>query len=588
MTDGNGHRNLRRNDPPSQDAVRGYSTKSNASKQLRPSGLADPNGNGLGTSSASAEPATTGETTSPNSSIGLRRPELNRRLTASPSATHGEGAQESRPLRGQSAARKPTRRTRRTAKSTDASETQRALPKVRGADRVKSKSSVRTRALKARSAKKERAVKGGATKAGTKMTSIRSAAGKRSAGRTASRRAQSLAEATTAGKATQLATRRRRRSLKPPKPLRYLTQLVVAGCGIAIIGGTILSVLPNQNEPSAARTESVLATDSETAESTFPVPLTQEISSLKRQLEQLPDTYPKLTPKIFYVDVPDDVVAASEGNYVDVEGSDAVSAASTIKLPILLAFFQAVDENRISLDQTMAIAPEQIAEGSGEMQVSPPGTQFTALEVATQMIIDSDNTATNMMIDLLGGAQTLNNSFVEMGLENTQLSNPLPDVEGQNTTSARDLVHTMLLISEGDVLTMRSRDRVFNILGRTYNKGLIPSGLAEQGALTYNKTGNINPILADVALVDLNNGKRYVLAVIIERPDGDNRAADLIRRISQETFKRADNALKPAVTPLGDPNGTAPDTDAPSAAPNTGAATIAPVDAEPTESGSES
>ena len=251
-----------------------------------------------------------------------------------------------------------------------------------------------------------------------------------------------------------------------------------------------------------------------------------------------------MTPKVFYID-------ADTGQYVSVEGSETVAAASTIKLPILLAFFEEVDAGRIDPNQTIEIKQTQIAEGSGDMQLSSPGTQFTALEVVSQMIINSDNTATNMMIDLLGGQESLNNRFKLKGLEKTVLNNPLPDLEGTNTTSARDLVHTMLLISQGEDLSMRSRDRILNILNRTYNKSLLAIDPEAEGALTYNKTGDIETALGDVALVDLPNGKRYAIAALVERPSNDGRASELIRSISKQTYQEAAKAVQPAVTPLG-------------------------------------
>lgn len=349
--------------------------------------------------------------------------------------------------------------------------------------------------------------------------------------------------------AASLARRRKaRKKFELSKPLIRLIQLVVGGLGIATIAGTILTMRINADGPSAARTESVLATDTEPVVTSFPITLNQELASLKAELEELPNTYPGLKPKTFYIDV-------DTGNYASAGGQDEIAAASTIKLPILLAFFEEIDAGRMDLNQTMAIAPEQIAEGSGEMQLSPPGTQFTALEVATQMIVGSDNTATNMMIDLMGGAEKLNERFTNYGLEQTQLTSPLPDLTGTNTTSARDLAHTMLLISQGDSLTMRSRDRILNILNRTYNKSLIPVGLEEKGALTYNKTGDIESVLGDVSLVDVSNGKRYVIATLVERPTNDRRAVEIIHRISERTYQEAEKAIQPAVSPLGDPSG---------------------------------
>ncbi len=373
----------------------------------------------------------------------------------------------------------------------------------------------------------------------------------------------------------------RRRSRRPKLPKYALSAIwiLVGGLGLATIFGTILANRPG-GEPNAALTQSVLATDS-VKQTKFPIPLGEEIPKLKAELEDLPTLYPGLQFKAFYIDV-------DTGNYVDLGGREAVAAASTIKLPILLAFFEEVDKGNIDLNQTTAILPAQIAEGSGEMQMSPPGTQFTALEVATQMIVHSDNTATNMMIDLLGGAEVLNERFARYGLEETRLNNPLPDIEGTNTTSARDLVHSMLLV-QGDLLKTRSRDRVLNILKRTENKRLLAAGLEEKGALTYNKTGFISKMLGDVALVDLSNGKRYVVSILVDRPDSDGRAVELIHGVSGRTYQYTNQAVQPAVTPLGNPNNPAviapadgSQPDSPSASPvDASATTPAPAPAAP-------
>lgn len=359
------------------------------------------------------------------------------------------------------------------------------------------------------------------------------------------RSAASRAQPSRAESTARPRRRAARRSLKTPLPLLYLGRLIVAGLGIAAIGGTLLTVLPS-NSRSAARTESALAPPTET-KAAFPIALNQENAPLKAQFEDLPNLYPGLTAKIFYVDV-------DTGDYVDLAGREAIAAASTIKLPILLAFFEEVDAGRINPSQTMTIQPEQMAEGSGEMQVSAPGTQFTALEVATQMIVGSDNTATNMMIGLLGGSTALNSRFAAYGLEKTRLNGPLPDLDGANTTSARDLAQTLLLVAQGETLTLRSRDHVLNILQRTHNKSLLAAGLTEKAALTYNKTGDIASVLGDAALVDLSNGKRYIVAVMVERPTNDGRAVELIRRISGRVYKIADEAVQTMVLPTDDPS----------------------------------
>jgi beta-lactamase class A len=321
-----------------------------------------------------------------------------------------------------------------------------------------------------------------------------------------------------------------------PKPVVLSIQLLIVGLGVAVIAGTLLSVLmPENSKPgvrdaarTASQTESALAAP-ERVQAAQGLPLTQEVAPLKAKLTEIQESIPGFTPAVFWLDL-------DSGKYVDLNGQQPLAAASTIKLPILIAFFEKVDAGQITLDQTLMMKPEQVAGGSGDMQAQPPGTQFTALEVATQMIVNSDNTATNMMIELLGGSDTLNERFVTWGLTGTALKNPLPDLSGTNTTSPQDLVYLMTQLHQGKLVSLRSRDRILGILLRTYNKTLIPSGVGE-GTLVYNKTGDIATMLSDIALVDLPNGKRYALAVLVQRPSNDGRARELIRRISQATFQ---------------------------------------------------
>ncbi|EDX84037.1 beta-lactamase, putative [Synechococcus sp. PCC 7335] len=349
------------------------------------------------------------------------------------------------------------------------------------------------------------------------------------------------------GSSSRASGRRRRRTSKvhrTPASVLYIIRLIIVGLGVAAIGGTLLKALPKAPAQETAEVAPVATQD--VPLKTFPVELTTEIAPLKAALQALPDQYTGLVPKVFYADV-------DTGEYVSVGGEEAIAAASTIKLPILLAFFEDVDAGRIDLMKTMSMKPEQIASGSGDMQVADPKTQYTALEVASQMIVTSDNTATNMMIDLLGGPEALNNRFINYGLETTQLNAPLPDLEGTNLTSARDLAHTMLLISQGESLTVRSRDHILNILNRTRSKDLLPATLEEKGALTYNKTGDIRSVLGDIALVDLPNGKRYVVAALVQRPSNDIRAAELIRQVSDRTYQIAEKAIQPSIVPSNEP-----------------------------------
>jgi beta-lactamase class A len=251
-------------------------------------------------------------------------------------------------------------------------------------------------------------------------------------------------------------------------------------------------------------------------------------------------------------------------SYLDITGSVAFPAASMIKVPILIAFFQDVDAGKIRLDEKLTMRKDMVAQGSGEMQYLQPGTQFTALETATQMIIVSDNTATNMLIARLGGIAALNERFKSWGLTTTTLKNVLPDLQGTNVASPRELASLMVRVSQGELVSMRSRDRMLSIMQRTVNNSQLPQGLGE-GATIAHKTGDIGTLIGDVGLVDMPNGKRYAAAIMVKRPFNDDRAYELVQKMSSVIYQHLNGTAKgaaaipapsfsPSPTPSASPN----------------------------------
>ena len=103
----------------------------------------------------------------------------------------------------------------------------------------------------------------------------------------------------------------------------------------------------------------------------------------------------------------------------------------------------------------------------------------------------------------------------------------------------------MALVEQEQLLSRRSRDLLFAIMQRTESRDLIPEGLNDQTALVYNKTGYIGEALGDVALVDLVNGRRYLISILVDRPFNDGRAAELIRRVSGRLHEEMSQPISP-------------------------------------------
>lgn len=332
-----------------------------------------------------------------------------------------------------------------------------------------------------------------------------------------------------------------------PSIMLYALRLLILGVGISAIAGTILSVLDPTTRITGnnTQTNTVEETQPEEASNEAAVvsslKLSQEISPLKTVVQQLVTKNSNLMPGIFFVDL-------DTGAYLNLNGETSFAAASTIKFPILVAFFQDVDAGKIQLDEKLTLKKEQIGGGSGDIQYKTPGTKFTALEVATKMIVISDNTATNMLIERLGGMAALNQRFESWGLQTTQLRNLLPDLPGTNTTSPKELGQLMAMVNQGDLMSLKSRDRLLHIMQQTRTATLLPRGLGK-GATIAHKTGDIGSMVGDVGLIDMPSGKRYIAVVMVKRPHNDHRAQELIRQVSRAAYQQFDKPTVSEVMP---------------------------------------
>jgi beta-lactamase class A len=328
---------------------------------------------------------------------------------------------------------------------------------------------------------------------------------------------------------------RPRQKANPPHPLfallLYLVRLSILSIGLGAIAGTILTVV--ESDRSAAidsqpqKIHRVKLFSLFSPQNAFS--LNQELAPLEAKLETLAKKYPQLQPGAFFIDL-------DNNDYVDVRGETVYSAASTIKIPILIAFFQDVDAENIHLDESLTLTKELIGGGSGNLQYQKPGSKISALETVTKMSAISDNTATNMIVERLGGKEALNQRFREWGLNSTVINNALPDLEGTNTTSPKDLVKLLAMLDRGELVSLKSRDRILTIMRQTTNQTLLPQGI-EKNATIAHKTGDIGLMLGDAGIIDMPNGKRYIGSVLVKRPHNDYSARTLVQEISRTTYQ---------------------------------------------------
>ncbi len=325
----------------------------------------------------------------------------------------------------------------------------------------------------------------------------------------------------------------------------------IVGIGLGAIVGTVMLAIDPATRQTAAPSSSNLPlrpgeidpsglpdTVQTSANGTIPAanPFTKQSDALQKKVKAVVEKYKGLSARVAVVDL-------DTGDYAVWNDTVSSRAASTIKAPVLVAFFQDVDAGRTALDQPITLEKRLLTGEAGVLQYQQPGTQITALEVLNKMIVISDNAATNLAINHLGGAAKLNDRFRQWGLQETTIRTWLPDVGGTNTVTARDMALLFYRLHRGELVSLRSRDRLLAILRNTRNASLLKQGIGRGGTLAH-KTGTLGSTLADVGLVDTPNGRRYAIAAIVHRPRNDGRAGQLIRELSRVTYQHFSN-LKP-------------------------------------------
>ncbi|MEG0470964.1 MAG: serine hydrolase, partial [Solibacillus sp.] len=162
----------------------------------------------------------------------------------------------------------------------------------------------------------------------------------------------------------------------------------------------------------------------------------------------------------------------------------------------------------------------------------------TLHELLLWMIITSDNTATNMCIDLIG-FDALNDYFMEIGLKSTVVGRKMMDFERQqqgfdNVTTARDMQHLFQQIYAGALLTREWNELALNILLRQRSHESLKRYLVDDVEIAH-KTGNLDTVEHDVGIVFTEQVDYFIGVFLTEVTDND-KARQYIGQISKIAY----------------------------------------------------
>ena len=162
----------------------------------------------------------------------------------------------------------------------------------------------------------------------------------------------------------------------------------------------------------------------------------------------------------------------NKNNGFSINGDKKVLSASMIKLLILAELMKKISEDKFSLSDTIMMANFMKTGGDGVLKELNAGHHFTLKELATLMIIISDNQATNILIDFLG-MENINLLGKELGLKESFLGRKMMDTEARkngydNYTCADDISLLLKLIYQEKLINKEASQLIKNMVAHLW------------------------------------------------------------------------------------------------------------------------
>ena len=264
------------------------------------------------------------------------------------------------------------------------------------------------------------------------------------------------------------------------------------------------------------------------------IQIVSEMTETKNKLLELFKKYPKLEPSVF-------VWEYSTGSGFEINSDELYSSASIIKIPIAFELIRLVDRtsdsiNPVNLTDKRVFEEQYRTLGSGDLQYTKGGLTYSLDYLANIMIANSDNSATNMILNEIGGMDGFNRAMRNLGLNSVSMDEWLPDLEGQNKISARQISKILYNIDNPNYINPKYKNILKEYLGNTRNIHLIKEKLP-QDVMVLHKTGDIGSMLGDSGIVYANDGKKYIVTILVKRPRNDYAAKLLIQDASLMIFE---------------------------------------------------
>ncbi|MBI4541172.1 MAG: serine hydrolase [Gemmatimonadetes bacterium] len=250
------------------------------------------------------------------------------------------------------------------------------------------------------------------------------------------------------------------------------------------------------------------------------------------------------------------------GREIAVRADEPISSHSVIKIPIMVLAFRDAEAGRLDLDERHTVTADELRGGMGLLRTFAPGLQPTYRNIVTQMIITSDNTATDIILRKVG-RERVNEMLEELGYRETRVLTTTGDLfrarwimedsayasltdrevyergfprggpevtereflfEGKHwfgRTTAREMSRLLEQIYNGELASRQASDEMIEILRRQFYNSRLPQRVRHQGVGVAHKTGDGPPYAANDVGILFYEGGPAIVSIFTHQNRGD-------------------------------------------------------------------
>lgn len=237
------------------------------------------------------------------------------------------------------------------------------------------------------------------------------------------------------------------------------------------------------------------------------------------------------------------------GETIALNGNQRFPMQSVYKFPIGMAVLAQVDQGKLQLEQRVRITPDSFISERQHSPIRdqyPQGVELTVAELLKYMVSESDGTACDVLLQLMGGAKTVMGRLQDLDVDGIVVLDTERELGQNNSVQYRNwatpeaTVELLKALHQGRGLSTSSRALLLQLMTETPTGPRRIKGRLPKGTVVAHKTGTsrtvdgVTAATNDVGLVTLSNGRQMAIAVFVSDAKADDATReDVIAQIAK-------------------------------------------------------